>query len=155
MELTFAQKFREHYNVENTHNCKNLYQLEHHYYNEHNKRCSWEDGVTVPLGREKHPEITRKNNLIRRKSHHLINRKLNCVYDGKIHSIHHCFGMIVESFVIMYKNDHLELHKKFGNLNENCLLSNEQVKEFIMNHEHILVVNGKIIENTFTRSSKF
>lgn len=154
MELTFAQKFREHYNVENTHNCKNLYQLERHYYNEHNKRCSWEDGVTVPLKREKHPEKTRERNLIKSKSNHLVTRKLNCEYNGEIHSIHHCFGDVVESFVIMNKQDHKDLHKKFGKFNEDCLLTNEQVKEFIMNHEHILVENGKIIENTFTRTNK-
>lgn len=60
MELTFAQKFREHYNVENTHNCNNLYQIERRYYNEHNKTCSWEDGVTLSLKREKQPEKTRE-----------------------------------------------------------------------------------------------
>lgn len=86
--------------------------------------------------------------------------KLNKIFDlckpkwifiaiyGKLHSIHHCFGDVVDSFVIMNRQVHIDLHKKFGRFNENCLLTNEQVKEFIMNHEHILVENGIITENT-------
>ena len=57
-------------------------------------------------------------------------------------------GLEKYSFVILYKNDHKALHSKFGNLNENCLLTNENVKIFIQNCPHILVVNGEIIENT-------
>ena len=81
-------------------------------------------------------------------SHHYVVRKLNCGYNGKIHQIHHCFGAEIYSFVILNKEDHLNLHKKFGFLNENCLLTNENVKNFIQNCPHILVVNGEIIENT-------
>ena len=61
-------------------------------------------------------------------SHHYVVRKLNCGYNGKIHQIHHCFGADVYSFVILNREDHLNLHRKFGNLNENCLLTNENVK---------------------------
>lgn len=151
MELKFGQKFREHYNVENMYNCIKLYNYELRYYNEHNKRCSWEDGVIITVSlerkkREKHPERRARKNLIKSSSNHLVTRKLNCGYNGKIHSIHHCFGDVVDSFVIMKSQDHIDLHKKFGRLNENCLLTNEQVKEFIMSREHILVENGIITE---------
>ena len=81
-------------------------------------------------------------------SHHYVVRKLNCGYNGKIHQIHHCFGAEIYSFVILNKEDHFNLHKKFGCYNENCLLTNENVKIFIQNCPHILVVNGEIIENT-------
>ena len=154
MELTFGQKFREHYNIENMYDCRKLYNYELRYYNEHNKICSWENGVIITVQpdkkrkREKNVEKQKRKNLIKSKSNHFVTRKLNCGYDGKIHSIHHCFGDVVESFVIMYKQDHIELHKKFGRLNDKCLLANEQVKEYIMSREHILVKNGVIIENT-------
>lgn len=85
---------------------------------------------------------------IQYKSHHYVVRKLNCGYNGKIHQIHHCFGAEIYSFVILNKEDHLNLHRKFGVLNENCLLSNENVKIFIQNCPHILVISGKIVENT-------
>ena len=48
----------------------------------------------------------------------------------------------------MLKENHIELHNKFGIKNEDCLITNEKVKEFILNKPHILVENGKIIENT-------
>lgn len=158
MELTFGQKFREHYNVENTYNCTKLYVYEWRYYKEHNKTCSWEDGVVITVSPERKKRKKRETDsikniqskLIKSKSNKFVVRKLNCGYDGKIHNIHHCFGDVVESFVIMNKQDHQELHRKFGSKNENCLITNEQVKEFIMNHEHILVENGKITENTFS-----
>lgn len=150
MKLTFAQKFREHYNVENMYDCRKLYNRELYYYNKHNKTCSWEDSLEI-----KDPEKRAKSKLLKSKSNHLVTRKLHCGYNGKIHNIHHCFGDVVESFVIMNKQDHIELHKKFGNYNENCLLSNEQVKEFIMNHEHILVEDGVITEDTMKKESKF
>lgn len=85
-------------------------------------------------------------------SHKYVVRKLNCGYNGKIHQIHHCFGAEIYSFVILNKEDHLNLHNKFGYLNENCLLTNENVKIFIQNCPHIMVVNGKIIENTMKSS---
>lgn len=148
MELTFAQKFREHYNVENMYNCRKLYFQEWRYYKKH-KICSWEDDIkTTVLNEQQKKEEQVRRKLIKSKSNHLVTRKLNCEYNGEIHSIHHCFGDVVESFVIMNKQDHKDLHKKFGHLNENCLLTNEQVKEFIMSKEHILVENGVITENT-------
>jgi hypothetical protein len=85
---------------------------------------------------------------IKDNSHHYVVRKLKCGYNGKIHQIHHCFGDEIYSFVILNRDDHINLHRKFGNLNENCLLTNENVKKFIQNCQHILVVNGEIIENT-------
>ena len=85
-------------------------------------------------------------------SHHYVVRKLNCGYNGKIHQIHHCFGAEIYSFVILNREDHLNLHRKFGQLNENCLLSDENVKNFIQNCPHILVVSGQIIENTMKSS---
>lgn len=85
-------------------------------------------------------------------SHHYVVRKLKCGYNGKIHQIHHCFGDEIYSFVILNREDHLDLHKKFGKLNENCLLANENVKIFIQNCPHILVVNGEITENTMKSS---
>lgn len=81
-------------------------------------------------------------------SHHYVVRKLNCGYNGKIHQIHHCFGAEIYSFVILNRVDHLNLHRKFGHLNDNCLITDENVKIFIQNCPHILVVDGEITENT-------
>lgn len=85
---------------------------------------------------------------VQSRSNHFVIRSLNCGYNGKIHNIHHCYGSDVYSFVIMLKENHIELHNKFGIKNEDCLITNEKVKEFILNKPHILVENGKIIENT-------
>lgn len=69
-------------------------------------------------------------------------------YNGKIHQIHHCYGLEKTSFVILYKQDHKALHKKFGHLNENCLISNKEVSDFIYSVPHLLIKDGEIIENT-------
>ena len=64
-------------------------------------------------------------------------------------------GLDKFSFVILYKKDHKALHSKFGHLNENCLITDENVKNYIQNCPHILVKNGEIIENTMeVRSSE-
>ena len=89
---------------------------------------------------------------IQYKSHHYVVRKLKCGYNGKIHQIHHCFGAEIYSFVILNRKDHLDLHRNFGQLNENCLITNANVKNFIQNCPHILVVNGEITENTMKSS---
>ena len=74
------------------------------------------------------------------------------LYNGKIHQIHHCYGLEKTSFVILYKQDHKKLHKIFGSTNDKCLISNEKVAKLISELPHILVKNGEIIENTMKSS---
>ena len=101
------------------------------------------------LNKHKETEIRQnKWKNIQTKSNKFVVRKLNCNYNGKIHQIHHCFGADVYSFVIMLKEDHIELHKIFGIKNEDCSFSNPNVKNFILNKPHILIKDKEIIENT-------
>lgn len=86
---------------------------------------------------------------IRSMSNKFAHRKLNCDFDGTKHQIHHCFGYHINSFVIMKKSDHIDLHKKFGKKNDDCLITNESVKKFIESVPHVTVQDGIIKENTF------
>lgn len=62
--------------------------------------------------------------------------------------IHHCYGLKIASFVMLSPDNHKLLHYIFGRRNEDCLISNKKVAKLISKLPHILVENGKIIENT-------
>ena len=61
--------------------------------------------------------------------------------------IHHCFGFMPDSFVILRIEDHIELHKRFGKSNNECLFSNKQVADYIMHVPHCIIRNSVIVNN--------
>ena len=66
---------------------------------------------------------------------------------SKNFQIHHCFGFLPNSFVILCIEDHIELHKRFGKSNNECLFNNEHVADYIMNVPHCIIRNGVIASN--------
>lgn len=87
-----------------------------------------------------------RRRIVRVKSKNYAIRVLNLKTDGL--EIHHCYGMKIASFVLLSPENHKLLHREFGRENEDCLISNEKVAKLISELPHILVENGKIVENT-------
>lgn len=95
----------------------------------------------------KHPDDWQyKRRMVRTRSKNYAIRVLNIKTDGL--EIHHCYGMKIASFVLLSPENHKLLHREFGRENEDCLISNKKVAKLISELPHILVENGKIVENT-------
>lgn len=95
----------------------------------------------------KHPDDWQyKRRMVRTRSKNYAVKVLNLKTDGL--EIHHCYGMKIASFVLLSPENHQLLHSTFGRRNEDCLISNKKVAKLISKLPHILVENGKIIENT-------
>lgn len=93
--------------------------------------------------------VKRHNELYSYKSHsRQIFRRMFPKLDLSEYNVHHCFGPSSDNFVVLLKKDHLNLHKKFGRNNSDCLYNNPEVKNFILCVPHLIVLNKEITENT-------
>lgn len=97
--------------------------------------------------REEHKEQHNELNSYKSHSRHIFSRMFPTL-DLSEYNVHHCFGPSSDNFVVLLKKDHLNLHKKFGKTNSDCLYSNPEVKNFILCVPHLIVLNKMITENT-------
>ena len=68
-------------------------------------------------------------------------------YNGTIHNIHHIFGWSEFSFIILLKEDHILLHKKYGFDNSSISWYDEKIRNEVLNLPYCLVINKNIVKN--------
>ena len=69
-------------------------------------------------------------------------------YNGTIHNIHHIFGWSEFSFIILFKEDHILLHKKYGFDNDNISWYDEKIRNEVLQLPYCLVINKNIVKNS-------
>lgn len=91
-------------------------------------------------------KLKREKTRIRSASSNFCRRNI-AGYNGTIHNIHHIFGWSEFSFIILFKKDHILLHKKYGFDNDNISWYNEKIRDEVLNLPCCLVINKNIVKN--------
>lgn len=68
-------------------------------------------------------------------------------YDGNLYNVHHIFGWSKYSFIILKKEDHIMLHKKYGWDNNKVSWFDENIRDEVLHLPYCLVINKKIVKN--------
>lgn len=68
-------------------------------------------------------------------------------YDGNLYNVHHIFGWSKYSFIILNKEDHIMLHKKYGWDNDKVSWFDEKIRNEVLHLPYCLVINKNIVKN--------
>ena len=67
-------------------------------------------------------------------------------------NIHHCFGWVVDSFVVLDRDDHLLLHSMYGRANDRVGVKEILKNRPLLNRRPVFVYKGEVVSAKSVRS---